>query len=109
MRYDELPNNAIFRFEHDSDLYEKVSDTHYRRGVHQISYVCMPITARPEPVEPLLCERCNAIVTCPVTSGIRTYCSDDCLAEDTELRILAREEARQQYGLYGDDLDSWYT
>jgi hypothetical protein len=108
MRYDELPRNAIFRFENDRDLYEKVSETHYRRGVHQINWVCQPITNRPEPVEPLLCENCDETITCPVQSGPRTYCSEECLRESDELRSLAREEAKHQYELYGDDLDSWY-
>jgi len=49
MRYAELPRNAVFRFLNEGivRVYEKVNDTHYRRGISQINNICQPITNRP--------------------------------------------------------------
>jgi hypothetical protein len=49
MRYDELTSGTIFRFENEAttEVYEKVSSTHYRRGMYKIGNICQPITNRP--------------------------------------------------------------
>ena len=56
MIYADLPRNGVFRFlnEDTTEIYEKVNDTHYRRGVYKINNVCQPITNRPlGPQEPI--------------------------------------------------------
>ena len=48
MTYATLAIGTIFKFASDvknglDTIYEKVGPAHYRRGVRQISYVCIPI------------------------------------------------------------------
>jgi len=58
------------------------------------------------------CEVCHdPIREEPIVSeetGKREFCSDECLFEAIEDMRIARIEAKQQYDLYGDDLDSWF-
>lgn len=64
---------------------------------------------RPEEVHQ--CEICDEyFATEPIKSeetGLRQFCSDDCLQEAIDDLRIARIEAKEQYELYGDDLDSW--
>ena len=47
MTYAELEPGAIFRFVSEADeVYEKVGPAHYRRGIWQINFVCLPISNR---------------------------------------------------------------
>ena len=58
------------------------------------------------------CEVCDEFfVGEPITSeetGKRQFCSDDCLFEAREDKRIAEIEAKREYELYGDDLDSWF-
>jgi len=58
------------------------------------------------------CEFCDEEFNgAPVTSeetGKRVFCSDDCLTEALDEIRSGQREAKRQYELYGDDLDSWY-
>ena len=60
----------------------------------------------------LQCERCDDPITGePLTSeetGKRVFCSIDCLSEATDDMRIARIEAKREYELYGNDLDSWF-
>ena len=38
----------------------------------------------------------------------RTFCCDDCFVESEEDYRIGRMEARREYAVYGDDLDSWF-
>ena len=58
------------------------------------------------------CEKCDdefdhEPITSPET-GKRTFCSDDCLNEAIDDLRIARIEAKREYEMYGDDLDSWF-
>lgn len=59
-----------------------------------------------------LCEVCDEpILEEPITderTGKRGFCSDGCLQEALDDKRIADIEAKQQFELYGDDMDSWY-
>lgn len=58
------------------------------------------------------CEKCDEFFDEePITSeetGKREFCSDECLQEAIDDMRIARIEAKQQWDLYGDDVDSWF-
>lgn len=58
------------------------------------------------------CEKCDEFFDEePITSeetGKRKFCSDDCLQEALDDMRIAKIEAKQQWELYGDDVDSWF-
>ena len=59
--------------------------------------------------EPHRCEYCDHFfLEEPVTDGLREFCSDDCLRDYLEDVRVGECEARREYELYGDDLDSWF-
>jgi hypothetical protein len=48
MTYAELEPGTIFRFVSEPDnVYEKVGPAHYRKGIWEINFVCLPITNHP--------------------------------------------------------------
>jgi hypothetical protein len=63
--------------------------------------------------EPHQCEYClRFFLYQPFRSqernGKSEFCSDNCVTDfEWEVRI-GREEAKEQWELYGDDFDSWY-
>jgi len=58
------------------------------------------------------CEVCDEFFAHePIMSeetGKRGFCSEGCLQEAIDDLRIARIEAKREYELYGDDLDSWF-
>lgn len=59
-----------------------------------------------------MCEVCDEpIKEEPITderTGKRQFCSDDCLQEAIDDQRIGEIESKQQWELYGDDIDSWF-
>lgn len=59
-----------------------------------------------------LCEMCDEpLYGEPVTSeetGPRLFCSEECLQEAQEELRLYAAEAKREWEMFGDDVDSWY-
>lgn len=60
----------------------------------------------------LQCELCDEPIDGhPITSeetGDRVFCSIDCVNEAIDNILIAKIDAKREYELYGDDLDSWF-